>query len=121
MDATLLGPGCADPLYRRSVRVSMGHVLRVPFAPLVPWPGGLEALRAAGFRVAALTPAADAVPLAQAGLGTGRVAWLLGAEGPGLSADALAAADLAVRIPMAPGADSLNVATAAAIAFACLQ
>ncbi|MGH4025221.1 MAG: TrmH family RNA methyltransferase, partial [Pseudonocardiaceae bacterium] len=68
----------------------------------------------------ALTPAADAVPLPAAGLaaGSGRVAWLLGAEGPGLSAAALAAADLAVRIPMAPGVDSLNVATAAAIAFA---
>ncbi|MGH3781573.1 MAG: TrmH family RNA methyltransferase [Pseudonocardiaceae bacterium] len=118
VDAVLLGPGCADPLYRRSVRVSMGHVLRVPFAPLRLWTGGLDALRAAGFRVAALTPAADAVPLARAGLGTGRVAWLLGAEGPGLSAQALAAADLVVRIPMAPGVDSLNIATAAAIAFA---
>jgi tRNA G18 (ribose-2'-O)-methylase SpoU len=121
VDAVLLGPGCADPLYRRSVRVSMGHVLRVPFAPLRSWPGGLAALRAAGFRVAALTPAVDAVPLAQAGLGTGRVAWLLGAEGPGLSAQALAAADLLVRIPMAPAADSLNIATAAAIAFASAQ
>jgi len=118
VDAALLGPGCADPLYRRSVRVSMGHVLRVPFAPLRPWPAGLEALRAAGFRVAALTPAVDAVPLTQAGLGTGRLAWLLGAEGPGLSPEALAAADLTVRIPMAPGVDSLNIATAAAIAFA---
>jgi tRNA G18 (ribose-2'-O)-methylase SpoU len=116
VDAILLGPRCADPLYRRSVRVSMGHVLRVPFAQL-RWTEDLDALRAAGFRVAALTPAADAVPLPEAGLGNGRVAWLLGAEGPGLSAEALAAADLAVRIPMAPGVDSLNVATAAAIAF----
>ncbi len=118
VDAILLGPRCADPLYRRSVRVSMGHVLRVPFVTLSRWTGDLDALRAAGFRVAALTPASDAVPLPEAGLGTGRVAWLLGAEGPGLSAEALAAADLAVRIPMAPGVDSLNVATAAAIAFA---
>jgi tRNA G18 (ribose-2'-O)-methylase SpoU len=118
LDAVLLGPGCADPLYRRSVRVSMGHVLRVPFAPLRPWVAGLEDLRAAGFRVAALSPALDALPLAQAGLVAGRVAWLLGAEGPGLSAEALAAADLVVRIPMAPGVDSLNIATAAAIAFA---
>jgi tRNA G18 (ribose-2'-O)-methylase SpoU len=118
VDAVLLGPGCADPLYRRSVRVSMGHVLRVPFAPLRPWVAGIEVLRAAGFRVAALSPTLDALPLAQAGLGADRVAWLLGAEGPGLSAEALAAADLVVRIPMAPGVDSLNIATAAAIAFA---
>src|ERR687893_3325110 len=96
----------------------MGHVLHVPFVALRCWTGDLDALRAAGFLVAALTPAADAVPLPQAGLDTGRVAWLLGAEGPGLSAEALAAADVAVRIPMAPGVDSLNVATAAAIAFA---
>ncbi|MDQ3899814.1 MAG: RNA methyltransferase [Actinomycetota bacterium] len=116
--AVLLGPGCADPLYRRSVRVSMGHVLRVPFAPLSRWPGDLEVLRAAGFRIVALTPAAGAVPLAQARVATGRVAWLLGAEGPGLSAAALGAANLVVRIPMAPGVNSLNVATAAAIAFA---
>jgi tRNA G18 (ribose-2'-O)-methylase SpoU len=121
VDAVLLGPRCADPLYRRSVRVSMGHVLRVPFVALGCWTGDLDALRGAGFRVAALTPVADAVPLPEAGLGTGRVAWLLGAEGPGLSAEALAAADLAVRIPMAPGADSLNVATAAAIAFASVR
>jgi tRNA G18 (ribose-2'-O)-methylase SpoU len=118
VDAVLLGPRCADPLYRRSVRVSMGHVLRVPFAALSCWPGGLDQLRAAGFRLAALTPAPDAVPLSGAGLETGRVAWLLGAEGPGLTAAALAAADLAVRIPMTSGVDSLNVATAAAIAFA---
>lgn len=118
VDAVLLGPGCADPLYRRSVRVSMGHVLRVPFAPLRSWPGDLASLRSAGFRVVALTPAVGAVPLAASGVSAGRVAWLLGAEGPGLSAEALGAADLAVRIPMAPGVDSLNVATAAAIAFA---
>lgn len=118
VDAVLLGPGCADPLYRRSVRVSMGHVLRVPFAPLRSWPGDLASLRSAGFRVVALTPSVGAVPLAQAGVSAGRVAWLLGAEGPGLSAEALGAADLAVRIPMAPGVDSLNVATAAALAFA---
>jgi tRNA G18 (ribose-2'-O)-methylase SpoU len=118
VDAVLLGPGCADPLYRRSVRVSMGHVLRVPFAPLRGWPDDLHALRSAGFRVVALTPGLGAVPLTQAGVSADRVAWLLGAEGPGLSAEALGAADLAVRIPMVPGVDSLNVATAAAIAFA---
>ena len=116
--AVLLGPRCADPLYRRSVRVSMGNVLRVPFAELPgPWPASLGLLRAAGLRVAALTPAADAVPLPAAGLTGRRTALLLGAEGPGLSPDTLAAADLLVRIPMADGVDSLNVATAAAIAF----
>ena len=82
-----------------------------------PVAGGARRLRAAGLRVAALTPAADAVPLTGAGLAGQRVALLLGAEGPGLSAEALAAADLRVRIPMAPGVDSLNVATAAAVAF----
>lgn len=118
VDGVLLGPRCSDPLYRRSVRVSMGHVLRVPFAELPgPWPAALDDLRAAGLTVAALTPAPTAVPLAAAGLAGRRTALLLGAEGPGLTAEALAAADLAVRIPMASGVDSLNVATAAAIAF----
>jgi tRNA G18 (ribose-2'-O)-methylase SpoU len=118
VDGVLLGPRCADPLYRRSVRVSMGHVLRVPFAMLPePWPAALDLLRTVGLRVAALTPAVDAVPLASAGLERGRAALLLGAEGPGLSSAALAAADVRVRIPMAAGVDSLNVATAAAVAF----
>lgn len=118
VDGVLLGPRCSDPLYRRSVRVSMGHVLRVPFATLPgPWPASLAVLRGAGLRVAALTPAPDAVPIGTAGLAAGRVALLLGSEGPGLSADALAAADVRVRIPMAAGVDSLNVATAAAVAF----
>jgi len=118
VDGMLLGPRCADPLYRRSVRVSMGHVLRVPFAELAgPWPASLAGLRAAGFTVAALTPSPDAVPLGAAGMARRRVALLLGAEGPGLSTAALAAADVRVRIPMAPGIDSLNVATAAAVAF----
>lgn len=118
VDAVLLGPRCSDPLYRRSVRVSMGHVLRVPFASLPePWPASLAGLRAAGFTIAALTPSPDAVPLAAAGLAGRRVALLLGAEGPGLTPEALEAADVHVRIPMAAGVDSLNVATAAAVAF----
>ena len=113
----LLGPGCSDPLYRRSVRVSMGNVLRVPFAPLEPWPDGLTWLRENGFRVAALTPRADSVSLRELAADGGKVALLLGSEGPGLTAEALAAADVAVRIPMSEGVDSLNVATAAAVAF----
>jgi tRNA G18 (ribose-2'-O)-methylase SpoU len=116
VDGVLLGPGCSDPLYRRSVRVSMGHVLGVPFAPLEPWPGGLKWLRDQGFRVLALTPEAD-VPLTGGIRPAGRVAVLLGSEGPGLTAEAIEAADAAVRIPMAGGVDSLNVATAGAVAF----
>ncbi|WP_277681119.1 TrmH family RNA methyltransferase [Saccharomonospora azurea] len=118
VDGVLVGPGCADPLYRRSVRVSMGHVLRVPFTSDVVWPDSLSELRRRGFRVAALTPRADAVALRDVcAAGTGRIALLLGSEGHGLSQSALDAADTAVRIPMASGVDSLNVATAAAVAF----
>jgi tRNA G18 (ribose-2'-O)-methylase SpoU len=121
VEAVLLDPQCADPLYRRSVRVSMGHVLQVPFAvPDGAWPASLAAVRDAGFAVLALTPAADAIELRSV-VPPPRWAVLLGAEGPGLSAAALAAADLRVRIPMAPGVDSLNVATAAAVAFAHLS
>lgn len=119
VDGVLLGAGCADPLYRRSVRVSMGHVLRVPFTRLEPWPAGLDLLRRHGFRVLALTPRAEARSLREvaAELRGTRVALLLGSEGPGLTEEAITAADLAVRIPMTPGVDSLNVATAAAVAF----
>ncbi|MGX7825513.1 TrmH family RNA methyltransferase [Actinokineospora sp. 24-640] len=120
VDAVLLAPGCSDPLYRRSVRVSMGHVLAVPFAQLEPWPNGLELLRDNGFRVLALTPRADAVPLSTAVRPGERVALLLGSEGPGLSEAALAAADATVRIPMSRAVDSLNVATAGAVAFYAL-
>jgi tRNA G18 (ribose-2'-O)-methylase SpoU len=115
-DAVLLGPRCADPLYRRSVRVSMGHVLRVPFATL-PVPGYLDPLRAAGFHLLALTPQPAAIPLSSVDPELPRIALLLGAEGPGLVAETLAAADERVRIPMRSGVDSLNVATAAAIAL----
>ncbi|RSD19252.1 TrmH family RNA methyltransferase [Amycolatopsis eburnea] len=114
----LLGPGCSDPLYRRSVRVSMGHVLRVPFGHLADWPGGLDDLRARGFAVAAFTPRPGSIPLRELRAhAPGRVALLFGAEGPGLTEAALAAADHAVRIPMPAGVDSLNIATAAAVAF----
>jgi tRNA G18 (ribose-2'-O)-methylase SpoU len=118
LDAVLLSPRCCDPLYRRSVRVSMGHVVTVPWTRLEPWPEALDVLRRAGFRLVALTPAAGAEPLAAFDCGpVERVAVLLGAEGPGLSAAVLAAADHRVTIPMRTPGDSLNVASAAAIAF----
>jgi tRNA G18 (ribose-2'-O)-methylase SpoU len=120
-DAVLLGDRCADPLYRRSVRVSMGHVLRVPFAPLPCWPGGVAELRRAGFTVLALTPRPPATPLSDVNASADRLALLVGAEGAGLSGPALAAADLRVRVPMAGDVDSLNVATAAAIVLYALR
>ena len=120
VDAVLLDPRCADPLYRRSVRVSMGHVFGVGFAVLDrPWPASLELLREAGVRLLAMTPRPAATPLARLHR-PDRWALLLGAEGPGLSEAALAAADEWVRIPMADGVDSLNVATAGAVALAHL-
>jgi tRNA G18 (ribose-2'-O)-methylase SpoU len=119
VDAVLLDPQCADPLYRRSVRVSMGHVLRVPFAVLDNWPSSLKALRHTGFTVLAMTPRADAMRLRDVRRPE-RWAVLLGAEGPGLSDAAMAEVDALVRIPMSPDVDSLNVATAGAIAFAHL-
>ncbi|MBF6235970.1 RNA methyltransferase [Nocardia otitidiscaviarum] len=115
-DAVLFGDRCSDPLYRRSVRVSMGHVLRVPFAQLPELPGGLDLLRANGFQTVALTPNPAAPTLATAMTGA-KVALLLGAEGPGLTEDTMRACDIRARIPMTPGTDSLNVATAAAMAF----
>jgi len=118
IDAVLLSPTCADPLYRRSVRVSMGEVFAVPYARLEPWPDGLDRVRAAGFTVLALTPALHAVPMQHlSATQRARAALLLGAEGPGLSRNALAASDVPVRLPMRRGVDSLNVAAAAAVAF----
>ncbi|GAA2052764.1 RNA methyltransferase [Catenulispora yoronensis] len=117
MDAALLTPRCADPLYRRSVRVSMGTVFALPYARLESWPGGLHTLADHGFRTIALTPGPTAVDLPALRFGPDeKVALLLGTEGDGLSDDALAAADLRVRIPMTAGVDSLNVAAAAAVA-----
>jgi tRNA G18 (ribose-2'-O)-methylase SpoU len=118
VDALLLSPSCADPLYRRSVRVSMGEVFAVPYARLEPWPDGLAAVRDAGFTVLALTPAAGALPIQRlTAAARARAALLLGAEGAGLSGRALAASDVRVSIPMRRGVDSLNVAAAAAVAF----
>jgi len=115
LDAVLLDPQTADPLYRRCVRVSMGHVLHVPFARFDEWPDPIHALQTLGFTVAALTPAADAIAIDD--VRAERIAWLLGAEGPGLTDEAMRRADVRVRIPIAPEVDSLNVGTAAAIAF----
>jgi tRNA G18 (ribose-2'-O)-methylase SpoU len=119
VDAVVFGLGCADPLYRRAVRVSMGHALLVPFARAERWPADLYALRDNGFRLLSMTPRREAESLATAmdDLVGERVAILVGAEGPGLSEQALRAGDRRVRIPMARGTDSLNVATAAALAF----
>ena len=119
VDAMIFGAGCADPLYRRAVRVSMGHALLVPFARAQGWPQDLNLLRDKGFRVVAMTPDPRAEPLAAAvpALAADRVAVLVGAEGPGLTETAMRASDVRVRIPMARGTDSLNVATAAALAF----
>jgi len=117
MDAVLLSPSSCDPLYRRTVRVSMGQVFSVPYAYLDRWPEGIEDLRAAGFRVLALTPDAAATDLDAVRPGPDdKLALLFGAEGPGLSESVLAASDERVRIPMAAGVDSLNVGAAAAVA-----
>ena len=111
--------GCADPLYRRAVRVSMGHALLVPYAWATAWPADLALLRDNGFRLLAMTPdpAADTLAEAMAAVASARVAVLVGAEGPGLTETAMRASDTRVRVPMSRGTDSLNVATAAALAF----
>jgi tRNA G18 (ribose-2'-O)-methylase SpoU len=118
VDGVLLSPGSADPLYRKAIRVSMGGTLRVPFARLADWPAPLATLRRAGFTVVALHPRAalDVAEIARA-RAPARVALLLGTEEDGLGSASRAGADLEVSIRMAPGADSLNVATAAAIAL----
>ncbi|MFN8076509.1 MAG: RNA methyltransferase [Kineosporiaceae bacterium] len=122
MDAVLVSPRCADPLYRRSVRVSMGTVFQVPWTRLDEWPAGAQRLHDAGFVIAALALTADAVSLDElAADPPERLALVLGTEGDGLSPHALQAADLTVRIPMAGGVDSLNVAAAAAVAAWALR
>jgi tRNA G18 (ribose-2'-O)-methylase SpoU len=125
VDAVILSPRCADPLYRRAVKVSMGAVFAIPYARMTDWQGGLAELREAGFQLLALTPDQSAVPIGQVPMGE-RVALLLGTEGDGLSSRWLSEADEAVCIPMAAGAmaagiDSLNVVAAAAIACQSLQ
>jgi tRNA G18 (ribose-2'-O)-methylase SpoU len=119
VDGVLLDPRCADPLYRRSVRVSMGNVFGVGFASLPDWPDSLAMLGKAGVPLLALTPRPAGQPL-RSYQPADRWALMLGAEGPGLTEQALAAADRWLRIPMADGVDSLNVATTGAIALAQL-
>ena len=121
-DAVLITPRCADPLYRRSVRVSMGTVLQVPWTRLPEWPEGADQLRAAGFHIAALALSDDAVELDDfAGSAPEKVAILLGTEGDGLSPAAMQNADTIVTIPMMHGVDSLNVAAASAVALYTLR
>lgn len=116
--SVLLSPQSCDPLYRKAIRVSIGTALHVPFARLDPWREGLDRVKRAGFTLVALTPAADAVPINSFAPGSvERPGLLLGAEGPGLAAESMAAADLRVRIPMDPRVDSLNVVVAAGIAL----
>ena len=119
VDAVIFGDGCADPLYRRAVRVSMGHALLVPFARTQRWPADLELLRNNDFQLLAMTPDSQACILGDAMYARAgqKVAVLVGAEGPGLTETAMRASDIRVRIPMSRNTDSLNVATAAACAF----
>lgn len=121
-DAVLVSPRCADPLYRRSVRVSMGTVFQVPWTRLPDWPDAEGVLRGSGLHLAALALAHDAVPLDEfVADRPPRVALMMGSEGDGLSRRALAAADTVVTIPMLGGVDSLNVAAASAVALWALR
>jgi len=121
-DAVLVTPRCADPLYRRSVRVSMGAVLQVPWTRLAEWPDAASQLHDAGFTIAALALDEGAVTLdAFAADPPARIALLLGTEGDGLSAAAIEGSDVVVTIPMARNVDSLNVAAASAVALWALR
>lgn len=118
----IVGPRCCDPLYRKAIRVSIGHVLHVEWIKAQTWQGVFEAVRAAGFRMVALSPCADAQTVQDAASGADaasrtKTALLLGAEGPGLTDETMNNADVLVRIPMRQGVDSLNVATTAAVAL----
>lgn len=118
----LLSPGCCDPLYRKAIRTSIGATLRIPYGEMADWPGGLDRLRAHGYTTVALSPEPDADDLrALAAAPPRRMALVLGTEGAGLSDEAVARIDRRVRIPIADGVDSLNVATAAGIALYALS
>ena len=121
-DAVLVSPRCADPLYRRSVRVSMGTVLQVPWTRLPEWPEARPLLRDAGFHIAALALADDAISLDEfAKDPPDRIAVVMGTEGDGLSHEAMVVSDSVVTIPMLAGVDSLNVAAASAVALWALR
>jgi tRNA G18 (ribose-2'-O)-methylase SpoU len=118
VDTVLLSPGCCDPFYRKAIRTSSGAALVVPWAATEPWPAALDQLRDAGVVVAATTPDADAMDIGEfvaTPAARGRIAVLLGTEGHGLTAEALARADVRIHIPMSGALDSLNIATAAGI------
>ena len=117
VDAVLVTPRCSDPLYRRSVRVSMGTVFQVPWTR-IPWPSGIGELQAAGFTVAALALSDDSITLDEfVEQKNEKTAFIFGTEGHGLAMETLAAVDSVVKIPMAGGVDSLNVAASAAVVF----
>lgn len=121
VDAVLLDPATGDPLYRKAIRTSMGATLRLLFARVPDWPAGLAPLRDRGFRVIALTPHPEAMPLEKIGVAPGdRLIVVAGSEGAGLSEGSLSYADVRVRIPVEPRADSLNVVVAAGIALHAL-
>lgn len=118
VEAILLDRRSADPLYRKAIRTSMGATLRVPFGQLDAWDDDLQALRSRGFRVLALTPRPEAVPLNDVTIAEAdRTILVVGSEGYGLTGAALSGADLLIRIPIEPRADSLNVVVAAGIAL----
>jgi len=118
LDAVLVSPGCCDPFYRKAIRTSSGAALVVPFADAAPWPDALDAMRARGFVIAAMTPDGGVTDIGEfvaTADARGKIAVLLGTEGHGLTDDALARADVRLRIPMTGALDSLNIATAAGI------
>jgi len=117
-DAVLVTPRCSDPFYRRAIRVSMGTVLQVPWTRVGDWAATRELLATSGFHITALALTPDAVSLREfAAAAPDRLAMVLGAEGDGLTPEAIGAADTVIRIPMAHGIDSLNVAAASAVAL----
>lgn len=118
-DAVLLSPRCADPLYRRAIKVSMGSVFWLPYARIEDWYGAPELLKAAGFTTYAMTLSDDSIPLDEVPKGVDKLALIVGSEGHGLSERWAAGADFRVKIPMAPEIDSLNVA--ASVAVACWE
>ena len=119
MDAVLLTPGCSNPLYRRSARVSMGTVFQIPWTFTGPWPvEGMQQLQALGFKTAAMALSDNSVSIDDPGLmAEEKLAVLMGSEGDGLTDTTIAACDYTVKIPMYHGVDSLNVAAASAVAF----